>query len=88
MTRSLRALILVIIVATGGAVVLAEEPSPSAQPSARSSRATSSESKSGNDKLERKLDQILEHQQAILHKFDDVMEELRVIKIRASQRNG
>ena len=37
--------------------------------------------------LERKLDQVLANQQAILQKFDAVMEELHIIKIRASLRN-
>lgn len=37
-------------------------------------------------RIEAKLDQLLEHQQKIFSRFDDVMEELRIVKIRASVR--
>ena len=36
--------------------------------------------------LEAKLNQILENQEKILQRFDQVMEELRIIKIRATLR--
>ena len=39
-------------------------------------------------KLEKKLDEILANQQTILQKFDAVMEELRIIKVRATLRGG
>ena len=35
-------------------------------------------------KILKKLDQVVANQEAILHRFDEVMEELRIIKIRAS----
>lgn len=35
--------------------------------------------------IEKKLDQILANQQAILSRFDAVMEELRIIKVRATR---
>ncbi len=37
-------------------------------------------------KVLQKLDQILEHQQQMLKRFDEVMEELKIIKIRATMR--
>ncbi len=36
------------------------------------------------DPVEQKLDQILQNQQEILQRFDAIMEELRIIKIRAT----
>ncbi len=38
--------------------------------------------------IEKKLDQILANQATILEKFDLIMEELRIIKVRASIRSG
>ena len=38
--------------------------------------------------LEGKLDEVLANQQTILQKFDMVMEELRIIKVRATLRTG
>ena len=38
--------------------------------------------------LEAKLDEILATQQAILSKFDAIMEELRIIKVRSTLRSG
>ena len=37
-----------------------------------------------DSKLEAKLNQILENQQKIFQRFDEVMEELRIVKIRAT----
>ena len=48
--------------------------------SAQSTRDT----KSDSQVLEKKLEQILATQQTILQKLDDVMEELRIIKVRAT----
>ena len=39
-------------------------------------------------KLDKKLDQILQNQQTILQKFDVIMDELRIIKVRATLRNS
>lgn len=38
----------------------------------------------GESKLAAKLDQVLANQDTILQRFDDVMEELRIIKVRAT----
>ena len=38
--------------------------------------------------LEKKLDRILANQETILQRFDQVMEELRIIKVRATIRGG
>ena len=38
--------------------------------------------------VEDKLDQILANQQTILGRFDAVMEELRIVKVRATLRGG
>ena len=60
--------------------------------SSRSSRAPSAtkaqEDGSEIAGLEKKLDEILANQQTILSKFDAIMEELRIIKIRATIRSG
>ena len=48
--------------------------------SAQSTRDT----KSDAQVLEKQLEQILATQQTILQKLDDVMEELRIIKVRAT----
>ncbi len=42
------------------------------------------ESTARDSQLDRKLDQLLAGQQTILQKFDGVLEELRVVKIRCS----
>ena len=49
--------------------------------SAQSTRDT----KSDSQVLEKKLEQILATQQTILQKLDEVMEELRIIKVRATK---
>ena len=50
--------------------------------------ASQSAGDSGGEKsdarLESKLDQILANQQTILQRFDQIMEELRIIKVRAT----
>ncbi len=43
------------------------------------------ESKSDSRTLEKKLDEVLAAQQTILKKLDEMMEELRVIKVRATR---
>lgn len=50
--------------------------------------ASSRSSRGENATLEDKLDQILSNQQLILQKFDAVMEELRIIKVRATLRGS
>jgi hypothetical protein len=59
--------------------------------SSRSSRAGTSKRGEGDldaSRIESKLDEILSGQEAILNKFDVVMEELRIIKVRATLRGG
>ena len=78
------------------AVVSAEDatiPTRAARGSAK--RTDASESTADEAKLERKLDnilanqqQVLANQQTILQKLDAMMEELRVIKVRATLRSG
>ena len=48
--------------------------------SAQSTRETKSDSRA----LEKKLDEVLATQQTILKKLDEVMEELRIVKVRAT----
>jgi len=71
-----------------------------AQSSSRSSRSTSSQAKEDVSpsksretaverrlgRLEKRLDQLIEEHSAILARFDEVMEELRIVKIRATLR--
>lgn len=53
----------------------------------RRSSSSGSQGKSGDlSHLESKLDQVLGNQQTILKKFDEVMDELRIIKVRATLR--
>ena len=55
----------------------------------RSSRATrSSRSASEEGDVEGMLARVLRNQEAILKRFDEVMKELQVVKIRASMRSG
>ena len=62
----------------GARVGMAEDTSA---PAAHSSRAI----ETANMKIDRKLDQILSNQNEILKRFDLIMEELRVIKVRATR---
>lgn len=48
--------------------------------SAQSTRDTKSDSRA----LERKLEEVLATQQTILQKLDELMEELRIVKVRAT----
>ena len=59
------------------------EPAP---PSSKKTKAGSQSSKATDAKLEQRLNEILDHQQQILKRLDDVMEELRIVKIRATVR--
>ena len=51
----------------------------------RASQATR-EADTSDERIEQKLDQIVANQAEILQRFDAVMEELKIIKIRASLR--
>ena len=95
---------LVIVLTIGVSVSLwsmaassADEASDRASRSRTRSSVTSAEQSSQSDQskekdrdaqIERKLDEILSNQQTILQRFDAVMEELRIIKIRATLRGG
>lgn len=46
---------------------------------------TSRDSKGELRSLEKKVDEVLANQQLILKRLDDVMEELRIVKVRATQ---
>ena len=56
------------------------------QPQSRRSKASDSAPTSSrtDGKIESKLDEILANQEKILKRFDDVMEELRIVKVRAT----
>jgi hypothetical protein len=49
-------------------------------------RSTRSSETGGAAKIEAKLDQILGNQERILARLDEVMEELKIVKIRATVR--
>ena len=58
---------------------------------AASSKNTATESDVNSKdlaRIEEKLDQVLANQQTILQKFDEVMEELRIVKVRATMTRG
>ena len=73
-----------------------EETTETKQPAVHSSRveqvttttvatpAKATSSKSEDGKLDRKLQQILDNQAEIFKRLDQIMEELKIIKIRAS----
>ena len=65
-----------------------ESPSKSSRSSRASSATKAQEDGSEIAGLEKKLDEILANQQTILSKFDAIMEELRIIKVRATIRSG
>jgi hypothetical protein len=77
--------------------VWSQEPSTSDRPPSRSSRSTraatapfapeDASDERSFDRLEEKLDRVLANQEAILKKFEQVMEELRIIKVRATIRS-
>ena len=51
----------------------------------QSSQSDQSKEKDRDAQIERKLDEILSNQQTILQRFDAVMEELRIIKVRSTR---
>ena len=66
----------------------AEEASGASTQAARTTRSRSASGTDGTGEaaVEAKLDQILESQQQILKRLDEIMEELRIVKIRATMR--
>ena len=64
----------------------AEEEAASGSRPRRTSRSSAGKSASKLDerRIDQKLDEIIENQQKILKRFDEVMEELRIVKIRAT----
>ena len=75
----------------GAAVVWSASDGEESSRSSRAPRAAASnerESALKTSAIEAKLDEILSGQEAILGKFDAVMEELRIIKIRSTLRGG
>jgi len=65
-----------------------EQPSEEQQTyrSTRPSRSTGGESTVNKQALESKLDTVVQTQQEILQRLDEIMEELKVVKIRATLR--
>jgi hypothetical protein len=68
-----------------GMLARAADEEPAGRASRRAAR-TSASSSSSADGLERKLEEVLAGQQAILKRLDEIMEELKIVKIRASVR--
>ena len=62
------------------------QPEPVVTSTTDADRASHPSSGSDTAQLEQKLNDILEHQTQILQRLDQVMEELRVVKIRATIR--
>ena len=58
----------------------------STSPSADASRSTRASDTGREAKIEAKLDQILANQDRMFAKLDEVMEELKIVKIRATLR--
>ena len=94
-TRTARkhgAWLLLIGLGIGLSVGLWSAAGSAAEEAAKSSRSVlggvkpteSSKSKAKEDEIAKKLDEILANQQTILQRFDQVMEELRIIKVRAT----
>ena len=59
-----------------------------AQATSKIAETSSARSKDKDAQLMNKLNQILANQQTILQKFDAVMEELRIIKVRTTIRTS
>ena len=57
------------------------------QSSATSGSSSKADAKKNGD-VDKKLDEILANQQAIFQRLDQVMEELRIIKVRATSRGS
>ena len=77
--------VLVVIILGLGLWVKAEtQAAESSGRSSRASRSTSSVDGTGEDAVARKLDQVLANQETIFRRLDEVMEELRIVKIRAT----
>ncbi len=66
-----------VVVGSSSLVLSDEETVPK-----RSSRSSKSSSGGPSASVDQKLDEILANQKAILQKFDAIMEELRIIKVR------
>jgi len=66
-----------VIVWSSSLVLSDEQAGPS-----RSTRSSKSSSGGSSANVDQKLDEILANQKAILQKFDAIMEELRIIKVR------
>ena len=86
--------LLILTIGAGLAVTLRAEEAPTAssrasRPSAESSATSSSRPSalgSSAKELEAKLNDILENQQKVLKRLDEVMAELQIVKIRATVR--
>ena len=89
-------IITAIVVMVGGVLLWRAMVATAVEPrTSRAAGATASESASDHATVEKKLreilknqEQVLANQATILQKFDAVMEELRIIKVRATIRGG
>lgn len=82
--------ILLASIVAAGVALCSLSASHAAEGASKARRASDRVAKEKNRdaELEKKLDQILANQALILQKFDAVMEELRIIKVRATIRSG
>ena len=70
-----------------------EDSSRSSRPPRSSAKATGTKPSPDDQRaelvrLDEKLDRVLTNQERILKKFDEVLEELRIVKVRATLRGG
>ena len=63
--------------------LMAQPPEPAPIHKTKSSETVS---KSAEQRLSAKLDQVLANQQKILARFDEIMQELAIVKVRATPR--
>ena len=79
--------VLGLVIGSLGSSVLVAAETPANKPSAQSAKQPTQSDRARETRIEQKLDQILSNQQTILQRFDQVMEELRIVKVRATM-NG
>ena len=94
-TTRKRGVWVLLIVGIGLGIGLSLAVESMAEESARATRSVLGGAASGGSSasskdagVEKKLAQILANQETILQRFDQVMEELRIIKVRSTLRGG
>lgn len=76
--------VLGLVIGSFGSSVLVAAENPAKKPSAQEAKQPTQGDRAREARIEQKLDQILSNQQTILQRFDQVMEELRIVKVRAT----